>query len=167
MPESLTETLFRVVTIYEGSDGDATKKLYAELEAIGPIGTIAIDLFRAQKASSRAKLYRGGVRGKGSYRGMAYERKQWAMSNLTNALTKHAEFCGLTWGWGEDKVQEYHRWVLYIDLPNGQVSYHTDARGAGPDYHGKWDGERDVAAARICRYVAFLLTHQPVEATQA
>lgn len=150
-------TLIEVYNVYNGSDGDATKALFARLEQLGPIGAIALNLFRAHKNSARAKVYRGGIRGQGSFKGMAYDRKDWAMRNLQNALTDHAAALGIGWGWALDEAQAYHRWVLYVDMPAGQISFHTLHRGAGPDYAGKWDGERDAGAGRICRWIAQLL----------
>lgn len=32
-----------ILSVYEGSDGDATKRLYERLDAIGPEGSIWID----------------------------------------------------------------------------------------------------------------------------
>lgn len=147
-----------VTNVYNGSDGDATKALYSRLERFGPAGTIAVNLLRANKNSERAKKYRGGIRGQGSYRGMAYERKSWAMSELAKALTQHGQACGIIWGWGIDHAQDYHNIVLYVDLPTGQVSFHTDRRGAGPDYPGKWDGVRGVSPQRVCAYAARILS---------
>ena len=123
----------------------------------GSVGEIAVNLFRSHKNSARAKVYRGGIRGKGSYKGMAYDRKQWALDNLVKILVDHALAAGLTWGWAIDEAQEYHRWVLYVDLPTGQVSFHTALRGVGPAYTGKWDGVREAGAGRICRWIAGLL----------
>lgn len=145
-------SLAEIMSIYLGSDGEATKALYARLEALGPAGAIAVNLFRAQKNSARAKVYRG--RG---YRGMAYERKQWALDNLAKILSEHAAACGLLWGWGVDEHQPYHRHVLYVELRNGQVSFHTDRRGEGPDAPREWDGARDASPQRICGFVAQLL----------
>jgi hypothetical protein len=146
-----------VLVTYCGSDGERTKALYSELESHGAIGFVASNLFRACKSSERAKLYRGGERGRGSYRRMAYDRKQWAMDNLCRALTQHAGSLGIVWGWGRDAAQPMHADVLYIELPTGQVSFHTAGRGEGPDYRGAWDGERGQSADRICRWVARLL----------
>ncbi|OFX03910.1 MAG: hypothetical protein A3E78_07455 [Alphaproteobacteria bacterium RIFCSPHIGHO2_12_FULL_63_12] len=140
--------LINIAGIYEGSDGEATKALYAELQALGPIGIVAVNLFRAQKCSARAKVYRG--RG---YRDAAYDRKQWSMDNLVDVLLEHSSL-GLTWGWKEDPRAEYHKWVLYVELPVGQVSFHTLTRGKGPDYPGDWDGRKDVSPGRICQFVA-------------
>jgi hypothetical protein len=81
-------SLERVLAVYEGSDGDATKALYAELEQLGPLGVVAAFLLRAQKNSARAKVYRGR-----RYRGAAYDRKQWAMDELATALGTNAEIC--------------------------------------------------------------------------
>lgn len=149
--------LAMVVRTYEGSDGDATKALYAALDQRGPAGQVALNLFRAQKNSARAKVYRGGRRGGGSFRGMAYDRKQWAMGNLAAILEAHAAELSLRWGWGTDAAQGRHNVVLYVDLPTGQVSFHTEARGPGPDYPGEWDGARDRSVDRICRWAARLL----------
>ena len=166
--------------IFHGSDGEATKLLYAELEKRGPIGTIALNLFRAQKASSRAKVYRR------RFKGVAYDKKNWSLQNLCDALTKHADFqrncstpgcgypdgkpcigCGfvvshriMSWGWKEDPAAEYHRWVLYVDLPTGQVSFHSATRLTLRSYHNEWDGQH-VSAERIIRYVDHVLTGNP------
>jgi len=143
-----------VIRVYQGSDGEATKRLYGELEQQhGRSGALAVNLLRAQKASERAKVYRGGIRGRGSFKGMAYDKKQWAMDNLCKALAQ-SDF---TWGWGIDEKQEFHKHVLYVDLPTGQVSFHTGQRGEGPDYGKPWDGVRDQSPDRICRWVAGIL----------
>lgn len=152
-----SEILSRVLRVYEGSDGEATRKLYGQLEQLGAVGVIAVNLFRAQKCSARAKVYRGGVPGKGSYRTMAYERKQWSLDNLAKTLTEHAQACGITWGWGEDPQQEFHRYVLFVELPNGQVSFHTGQRGIGPDAPNPWDGVRGASPQRVCTFVARVL----------
>ena len=139
-----------IMSIYSGSDGTATGKLYAELEALGPMGMIAMNLLRATKASERAKVYRGG-----GYRRSAYDKKQWSMDNACRALLAHG--AQLRWGWGEDATQPVHRWVLYVDLPTGQISFHAGARGEGPDYGGEWDGQRGQGPDRITRWCAQLL----------
>lgn len=157
----MTQSLAHVMTVYRGSDGEATKALYAQLERAGPLGVLALNLFRAQKNSERAKEYRGG-NSQGSYRGQAYDRKAWAMENLTRELASWTGVAPIIWGWGEDAAQEFHRWVLYVELPNGQVSFHTGTRGKGPDYTGKWDGIRNASPQRICAFCAQVLDlHSP------
>lgn len=151
-----TNVLAEVAAIYEGSNGDATKAMYDRLTALGPIGVVATNLFRAQKTSSRAKVYRGR-----RFKGAAYDTKQWSMGNLARSLTDHAEALGITWGWQEDPEQAFHKIVLYIDLPTGQVSFHTDNRGIGPDYPGNWDGIRGVGASRIISWCTRLLETAP------
>ncbi|QUT04007.1 hypothetical protein KFK14_12710 [Sphingobium phenoxybenzoativorans] len=150
-------TIADILTIYEGSNGDATKALYAELEKHGPIGIVALNLFRANKNSARAKVYRGGIRGKGSYRAMAYDRKQWAIDNLVDVLTAHAEALGIVWGWRIDEKQEFHRNVLYVEAPTGQISFHVRDRGKGPDYAKEWDGVRGASPQRACSFCAKVL----------
>lgn len=153
-----------IIRIFEGSDGEATAALYRHLETSGPAGVVAVNLFRAQKNPSRAKVYRGG-----GYRGMAYDRKQWAMENLCNALAENPIPDIARWGWGEDPDQPVHNAVLYIDLPTGQVSFHTGTRGDGPTYAGDWDGMRGHSADRILRWVARIAggTEQAIRAKLA
>ena len=141
-----------VIRIYQGSDGEATKRLYARLEALGIEGVIAVNLFRAQKSSERAKVYRGG-----GYRASAYDRKQFAIGNLCGALAKHAAPLGIAGGWSEDAKQPVHRHVLYVELPTGQVSFHSPSRGDGPDHGRPWDGIAGQSPDRIIRYVARIL----------
>ncbi len=147
--------------IYRGSNGDLTKALYAQLETLGAKGTIALNLFRAQKASARAKTYRR------RYKGDAYQKKQWSMDNLSTALTERAGELSLTWGWGVDEKQPFHKHVLYVDIPTGQVSFHTEARGTGPDYPGKWDEMPGQGPTRICRWIGTLLAERERESVPA
>jgi len=138
--------------VYKGSDGDVTKAFYAELTERGPIGLVAVNLFRAHKCSSRAKVYRGGIRGKGSFKGMAYDRKNWSMENLCKILGEEAGNLSIRFGWKEDPEAEGpYRWVLYVDLPTGQASFHCATRFAGPDYRGEFDGMHQSAE----RIIAF------------
>lgn len=141
-----------VLRIYVGSDGVATKVLYEHLRELGPIGEVAINLFRAQKASERAKVYRGG-----GYREAAYDKKDWSVDNLCNHLTDHASALALIWGWSRDEATIGFEHVLYIDLPTGQVSFHAPRRHSGPDYPGEWDGKRGQSPARIVKWVAQVL----------
>jgi hypothetical protein len=143
----------KAIDVFLGSDGDVTKAYYAELQRAGAIGIVAVNLFRAQKCSARAKVYRGGVRGRGSFRGMAYDRKAWSMENLCSALLQHPE-AGVTFGWKKDPQTPLHgeaSWVMYVDLPQGQVSFHSPVRYAGPDYPREFDGARQ-SAERILEF---------------
>lgn len=148
------EVLAEIARVYAGSDGDATKALYARLEQLGPRGVVALNLFRAQKNSERAKVYRGG-----GYRGAAYDRKQWAMDNLCTVLGAEAEALNIRWGWGRDEKAVNFENVLYVYLPEGigQVSFHTHQRGAGPDFAGDWDGAKGKSPERILRFCAWVL----------
>lgn len=148
---SLAETMLEVARIYEGSDGAATRALYERLETRGLPGIIAVNLLRASKSSGRAKVYRGR-----DFRIAAYDRKQWSLDNLREALTDAGD-AGPSWGWGEDPEQPVHRFVLYVDLPTGQVSFHSATRGDGPDYPGQWDGIKGATPSRVIRYAGMLL----------
>jgi len=141
-----------LMQIYSGSDGARTKGLYDELAFHGPAGAVGLNLFRASKTSTRAKEYR-----RRSHREESYGRKQWAMENVCKILALHAASLSIVWGWAIDEDQPFHRYVLYVDLPTGQVSFHTSFRGDGPDYPGKWDQMRNVQAHRICKYIASIM----------
>jgi hypothetical protein len=147
--------------IYYGSDGDATKALYERLAQLGPAGVVAVNLFRACKCSERAKRY--GYSHGGKWKDRAYDRKQWSMGNLCEALSKHADALGIRWGWKTDPAQDFHRWVLYVEIPTGQVSFHARDRGTGPDYPGQWDGVRKVSAGRIIEWCERLLVDSDTE----
>lgn len=158
--------------IYEGSDPVATRALFAELQARGLMGVFAVNLFRAQKSSARAKRYRGGPgSGQPSYRKMAYERKAWSIGNLVELLEKHDLKLSVVWGWRLDpNVQFGDRpsYVLYINLPcdgQPQVSFHSPDRGNGPDYPGDWDGGH-ASAERILKFCSLVLAAAPGIASQ-
>lgn len=148
------EILADVLRTYRGSDGAATKALFARLEPLGPVGSVAVNLYRACKASERAKVYRRG------YSAAAYDKKQWSMDNLCRELVAHADEVGIEWGWGFDEKAKGFEHVLYIEIPTGQVSFHSERRGDGPDYGKPWDGVRHSAAGRICAWIGRLLDEQ-------
>jgi hypothetical protein len=148
------------VEIFAGSNGDETKELYARLNDLGPTGLVALNLFRAQKCSDRAKVYRGGIRGRGSFRSMAYDRKNWSLRNLCDVLSRHAKDLGISWGWGEDTGTEGYAFVLYVELPAGQVSFHAPERGTGPSYGKPWDG-LGISRDRILAYAQAILDGKP------
>jgi hypothetical protein len=132
-------------TVFEGSDGEVTRAYYAALARRGPAGEIALNLFRAQKCSARAKVYRGGVRGVGSFARMAYQTKAWSMSIVCKTLETHHERLRIPFGWKQDAsvlFGERVSWVLYVDIPRGQVSFHSPDRLSARDYAGEWDGTR-------------------------
>lgn len=157
MAVPLTEAEIR--SIYDGSNGDATKALYLVLEAFGPRGVVALNLFRACKASERAKNYRRG------FSRMAYDRKAWSMANLCKALDETS--LSIAWGWGYDAKAINFEHVLYVEVPAaGQVSFHTDHRGRGPDYGREWDGVKNAAPDRICKWCAAILAGITTEGDQ-
>ncbi len=145
----------RVEMIYAGSDGEATQALYDELAGHGPIGVVAVNLMRAQKCSARAKVYRSG-----HYSTLAYGRKNWSLAQLAAILCR-TEGLGITFGWGTDAEQPRNPWVFYVDLPNGQVSFHAPVKGEGPMYAGVWDGVPDASTGRVLTFVDSILHPAP------
>ncbi len=146
--------------VFEGSDGELTKAYYRELESWGIIGTIAMNLFRAQKCSTRAKVYRGGRNGT-SFRQSAYDRKNWSMNNLCDVLISRADECGIEFGWKQDHGTAGYNWVLYVDLPTGQVSFHSPSRGRGPDYRRDWDRSGGSEARILAFCDSIVLAGEP------
>ena len=146
--------------VYSASDGALTKRFYAELETRGFIGRVAVALFRAHKCSSRAKVYRGGIRGKGSFKSMAYDRKAWSLAQLCELLERENPM-GIVWGWKRDPMGGPHAWVLYVEIPTGQVSFHSPDRGKGPDYQGEWDGLRGAGEGRVVEFCRSVLSTSP------
>lgn len=130
------------VDIFHGSDGQLTRMYLARLEGLVEEGKIAAELFRAQKSSARAKQYPG------RFKDYAYDRKSEVLEKLTAQLEAYGRF---QWGWKSDPNQPYAPWVLYIDLPQGQVSFHALDRGDGPDYPGDWDRQH-VSSERILQF---------------
>lgn len=156
---STNNTSFSVRKIFYGSNGSQTRRLLAALGKRPPLGRIAAELFRVQKASSRAKRYKGGTRRGGgsliSYRNLAYDRKQVALQKLCNILSDDTH--GMPWGWGVDTSQSHNTHVLYVDLPSGQVSFHSPIRLDGETYDSKWDGLR-ASEARIIEFCQSVLS---------
>ena len=124
---------------YCASDRGATRRLLASLRGAGPKGRIAAGLLKAMKASSRAKKYRGGYRHDNGdvteFSKYSYRRKQAGLKEV--CLQLELDPCGMTWGWGTDSKNAEAPHVLYIDLPQGQVAFHSTKRYAGPNYSGK------------------------------
>lgn len=145
--------------VYYGNAGDITKSYYQLLERYGAMGFVAMNLFRACKASERAKKYRGG-NAKGSYRSMAYQKKSWSLGQLVQSLQANDVRLGITWGWGVDLKAVGFENVLYIDIPTGQVSFHSDVRGAGPAYTKPWDN-RKPSAERIINWCDQITSNPP------
>lgn len=143
---------------YHGSDGATTRRLMTLLKKKGSLGDIAAQLFRAQKASSRAKQYRGGIHrrsgGFDSFRDLAYEKKEESLCSLSDLLDQ--ESAGLDWGWQTDPKQTHAKWILYVELPNGQCSFHSPSRFSGPDFEGKWD-QKHLSEQRIIEFCESVL----------
>lgn len=156
-PDTTFTCTFDAIVIFETSNGELTTEYYKRLAAVGAIGMVAMNVFRAQKCSIRAKGYR-----KRQWANNAYERKQYSLEQLDTILRKHAEELGIRWGWkkdpnvkfGGDEYEEGNdSWVLYVDLPTGQVSYHTPVqlRDIRP-YAGEWDGMKGASTGRIMAF---------------
>lgn len=87
-------------------------------------------------------MYRGGIRrsdgSRTSFTELAYEKKDECIELLCPLL--ECDDGGMKWGWGRDDNQPFAKYVIYIELPCGQVSFHCLSRYEGPDFLGEWDG---------------------------
>ena len=154
MPNKKTASAITVREAYYGSSSGASKSVCSRLGKQGRCGRIAAELFRIQKTSSRAKEYLGRVSSwsySRSYRDLAYDRKNEILERLCDLL--YADSCGLGWGWGMDTSQWHAKYVLYLDLPQGQVSFHSKKRYLGDDYLGwlGWPGGQRRTDGTILR----------------
>jgi len=138
-----------VKEIYYGSNGGQTRSLFTKLKKQhGQIGEVAILLFKAQKASMRAK------ESFGKYRRYAYERKGVAISQLCRSLEKQSD---IVWGWREDIDEPYAKWVLYLDLPTGQSSFHNTYRVGNNEYWTPWNGGGNSSIDNIIDWLDLLM----------
>jgi hypothetical protein len=87
--------------------------------------------------------------------GRANSKGKWQKSNGKWWGWRRARFFAplskIKWGWKRDPKQEFHPWLLYADLPQGQVSFHSAICFGGPDYAGEWDGQK-LSAERIVAF---------------
>jgi hypothetical protein len=120
-------------SVFRQNNGDVTKNYYAEMNDKGHLGQLAVALFRAQKRSSAAKSYR-----RGKFTSAAYDVKNWSIGEIVRILTQYD--CGFSWGWGYDRNTPGYEWVLYVELPTGQCSFHSPHRIGPKNYDGAWDG---------------------------
>ena len=130
--------------VFNQQDGDVTKRYYAEMNAKGILGQLAVALFRAQKRSIAAKKYR-----KGKFTRAAYDVKNWSLSEICRIMKLSDN--AFLWGWKEDPNTPGYPWVLYLDSPQGQISFHSPDRLEGPDYPKEWDGMR-MSKQRVLKF---------------
>ena len=135
MSATLTSEATRV---FHQNDGKVTTAYYERLNAKGWPGQLGVALFRAQKRSTAAKAYRGG-----RYKRAAYDVKNWSLSEICRILAATPN--PPAWGWKEDPATPGYEQVLYVELPQGQVSFHSAVRIVGPDFTGVWDGAHKSA----------------------
>jgi hypothetical protein len=134
-------------SVFTQQNGDVTKAYYAKMNTFGLKGQLAVALFRSQKRSMAAKKYRGR-----RFTRDAYEVKNWSLSEVCRILNAMAAFeSAPTWGWKRDPKTKGFEWVLYVELPTGQCSFHSPERLAGPDFPGGWDG-MGQSRDRICAF---------------
>lgn len=145
-------------SVFNQNDGDVTKAYYAALGKKGYAGMLGVALFRAQKRSTAAKKYRGR-----QHRSAAYDVKNWSLDQVCIVLKSWDN--APAWGWQRDLSTPGFTWVLYVDLPTGQCSFHSAHRMYGPDYNGKWNAG-DGSAKAILRYCDQAWGHLPAPSAE-
>lgn len=131
-------------------------------------GQLLFHLRAAERASSSAKsrpangVHLRTFRNRGRYGRANYRRSRAARSKdyqeksrSLEAACAIASEASIVYGWSH--VSGRVPWVVYFDLPTGQVSFHSDKRGPGPDYNKNWDGQRDEVHRRIEEAIQQLL----------
>jgi len=139
--------------VFEQQDGEVTKAYYAAMNERGIPGQLAVALFRAQKRSTAAKRYRN------KFSRDAYDVKNWSLSEVCRICSLAPSL--FEWGWKEDPKTRGFKWVLYVVLPQGQVSFHSASRLNGPDFAGEWDGQH-LSKERILAFCDSIGDH-PIE----
>ncbi len=127
---------------FDSRDPSVTVSFQSSLLSRGVTGQLAFGLFRAQKRSTVAKKQR-----RGTYRRGAYDGKNEALKYVDSLLQIHARNLDVTWGWGIDRGQEFHNKVLYVDLPTGQCSFHSESPASATVYPKQWDKNSDSRRA--------------------
>lgn len=145
----------QAINPFQTTDGDEVIDYCTALCERGLIGGLAVCLFRTQNNSSRAKRNHRS-------RSSRYENKNGQILTLCRFLERFAEGLAVDWGWREDDQQAYHRQVLYVDTPEGQVSFHTADRLQGPDYEKPWCQKRP-SEDRLLGLFAEILRSEPTE----
>ena len=147
--------------------GAETRRINRVLGAT-PLGRLLIALRTAQEASQRAKSRAAdGLRYReyhdgSEYRWSNYRRSRQARENdyeekraaVADAVGM-ARAAGINFGWRRDGSRI--PWVVYFDLPTGQVSFHIEDRGEGPDYDKPWDGVQNASGTRITAAITELV----------
>ena len=122
--------------MFKTGSGDDVVAFTIELAKRGAAGAVACALFRAFNNSFRAKKGR-------KQRRERYDRKGDALKSLCTSLVEFNPRLHFKWGWGRDEGTRGYSDVLYVDIPTGQVSFHSAGRYQGPRYKGRWDGSKE------------------------
>ena len=147
-----------------GAETRRTNKLLGQTS----YGQLLAALRDAQEANDRAKdraadglrrrEYNDGSRYSGAnyYRSRRardhdYYEKRIAISNAVKLATE----AGVKFGWRRDG--SLVPWVVYFEVPTGQVSFHDSTRGEGSDYDQPWDGVRNASGERISSAIEALV----------
>jgi hypothetical protein len=133
-----------------------TRWILRQLTACGPLGQVAAELVRIQKAGTQAGVYRGTAASGNSFRELALRRKREHLLKLVGLLGSMRP--APSWGWANDPLQPQARWVLCLDLPTGQVSFHSSERFEGPDYTRRRESDVSPREHRILAFCDALLS---------
>jgi hypothetical protein len=166
----------------EAGKAGARKRREKKLLCASPYGQFLSALRDAQTLSDRAKARPGNgvhildyvgdycgdefmaVRAIRRFARSNYSRARDAQANdysvkslAIDAACHWATKAGINFGWKEEP--DHVPFVVYFDLPSGQVSFHCPVRGFGPDYLGAWDGQQGQSKTRIEEAIRMVLEY--------
>lgn len=115
----------------------------------------AADATRYSEYNDRSEYRWHNYHASRSARQRDYAEKSQSIAHACNAAGE----AGIVFGWAPS-LQEDVPWIVYFDLPTGQMSFHCNKRGQGPEYGGNWDGLKDEGTNRVQRAIDGLITGQ-------
>jgi hypothetical protein len=125
---------------YELPESALRKTLLERKRPTDPATRLLTLLRQLFEINSEAKSYR-------SWHSTAVTRYGKKDHMLREACRLAAKQDCFVWGWkvDPDPPPNGADWVLYFEKDGKQLSFHTFARGAGPDFPGEWDGQHNLA----------------------
>ena len=146
----------RVVKAFYGYDAMAIQDVKARLKAGGLKGELADLLFEAE----RTDLNAGVCRTTPACSWTSRHRRKWdrwirALKALVSFLDRSASQLGIHWGWQEHENQTGPFWVVFIDLPTGQVFYSAPERLTDHQYEGsmEWSESNEIPIFEFCEEI--------------
>lgn len=143
-------SMLTAVQVFYQHSGDVTKAYYEQLAAHGPMGELAVALFRALKRSKKTTGigFRRISRRKTEQYDYA-EAYEWAVNELIRVLVTNPP-SKLPWGWRDS--------TLFVELPTGMVAFDCPEQGLAPFCPIRFEPpaeSRDLRIIKFCDSLGF------------